>query len=537
MPNLSTKTVVSSGRSKETLQLQRTYNQIIDHKIELDDADAGILLLSSSKTIGMGNLPTAKYLLLKNEGKVPVEIIISLQSWKTASGTNGDDGVDSVNAHDLDGGGSTNDKKAFLNFIIPAGEHFEFPSIRMLTSWKSETRANATQLDAFDPTSINSGAFYVDTTCNTAEDMDTSETDLDVNQAGFLKAGDYITIHTDDTEVMKIISKSDGDTDLGTGAQTLTVERAVLGSTATASTNGEAVNLYYQNSNFTLNNTDYRGGGDGTGTEVIKTDENGNFSSTNFFGYGRKTDSIADGIVPGSVTIQFQGVTYQKFGLSGLTGRTQTGLTASTEYGFNINDSGGGAVEVTFTTSATNSTFGGSDGLIRTIQSALDSEYNGTGNLKGRQINVYLENGDICFYNENRTGGTSLVFTNPSTATNLFGAGIFPAYNNLGDYRVGGFDTLYSHDNLTYVQSLDQKNMIYDDGSGGLGNGTINYETGALNLTGCPKNSEMRVWASTNSAFSGGNSVVSDGFNQWLSIRGRSVNSRVSAELRIIAYE
>ena len=46
----------------------------------------------------------------------------------------------------------------------------------------------------------------------------------------------------------------------------------------------------------------------------------------------------------------------------------------------------------------------------------------------------------------------------------------------------------------------------YDNGSGqlsGMCSGTVNYETGAIDMTGCPANAEFVVSALTNSAFSG----------------------------------
>ena len=119
----------------------------------------------------------------------------------------------------------------------------------------------------------------------------------------------------------------------------------------------------------------------------------------------------------------------------------------------------------------------------------------------------------------------------------MFGAGIFPAVGSLGDNRGSYFAPLYKHDPVTYVQTQSQPDMIVDDGKGNIGNGTINYETGALHLKNCPSNSEMKVWASVNSGFSGGNSLTTNGFNQWKALRARSVNARMQGKLRILAYE
>ena len=148
----------------------------------------------------MSNLPTAKYFMLINEGQVPVEMQLTLQEWKTASGTVGDDGVDGANSVDMDGGGALGaTTNRYVNFVIPAGERYEFSNIRMLVSNASETRANATFIDSHNPSTTGpSGAnatFEEDTTCNNSIAVaDATVTGLTVDQAGFLKAGDLITI-------------------------------------------------------------------------------------------------------------------------------------------------------------------------------------------------------------------------------------------------------------------------------------------------------------------------------------------------------
>tara|TARA_Y100001973_G_C5209214_1_gene344254 strand:- start:37291 stop:38901 length:1611 start_codon:yes stop_codon:yes gene_type:complete len=528
--------ILKTDKETEELTLTRSFTQVINHVINLDDSDTFTLLLTSGKAVGMNQLPTAKYMLLINEGIAPIEINITLEAWKTNSGTNGDDGVDAYDPIDLDSDGGTSDtSNRYLNFIIPGGEHYEIPSIKWLSSQKVETRANATFLDGINPTTINSSARKVDTTADNSLSSVAGATGLTINQVGFLKAGDLVQLQD---EIIKLEYDTDTlDTDLGTGSNALYVERGLLGSTSVTQGVGVDVYLYYQNNLFKFGSTDYRGGGDGTGTEVIKTDFNGEFLITNFFGYGRSTSGIADGVVPGSVAIQFMNPSHQKFGLSGISSSTKHGLTLGSQYAFKVNDSGGGLEEISFTVSTTNGTFGGPDGLVNTIQLALNTAYNGTGNLKGRQIYVSLENGDLVFKNENRTSGSSLVFDNPSVVTNMFGAGIFPAVGSLGDNRGSYFAPLYKHDPVTYVQTQSQPDMIVDDGKGNIGNGTINYETGALHLKNCPSNSEMKVWASVNSGFSGGNSLTTNGFNQWKALRARSVNARMQGKLRILAYE
>ena len=107
MSRVTATTTLVSNKDKESLVISRNYTQARSSNIELDDADAFNIMLESSKAVAMANLPTAKYFLLINEGIVPVEISIHIRGWKTASGTNGNNGVDGQDAIDLDSDAGT----------------------------------------------------------------------------------------------------------------------------------------------------------------------------------------------------------------------------------------------------------------------------------------------------------------------------------------------------------------------------------------------------------------------------------------------
>ena len=163
----------------------------------------------------------------------------------------------------------------------------------------------------------------------------------------FLRVGDLIRLENEILEVLTV----------GTGADlansTITVKRGVHGSTGATHADDVAVRLPF-----------FNGYHDFDKYTVAQTDNLGRFKAMNFFGYGR-TSSALCGITPGSVAIQFYTKGYQGLGLSDVTSNTPTGLTASTTYYLTVAADGGSALEISFTTDATNGNFGGENGLIQ----------------------------------------------------------------------------------------------------------------------------------------------------------------------------
>ena len=79
---------------------------------------------------------------------------------------------------------------------------------------------------------------------------------------------------------------------------------------------------------------------------------------------------------------------------------------------------------------------------------------------------------------------------------------------------------------------------MYDDGQGvlkGAGQGTISYDTGAIEFTG-PYRSEFVVSAQYQSAHSGKMNTATNYVNVVESVSARSVNSKVNGGCRIIVY-
>ena len=82
--------------------------------------------------------------------------------------------------------------------------------------------------------------------------------------------------------------------------------------------------------------------------------------------------------------------------------------------------------------------------------------------------------------------------------------------------------------------------FFYDDGHGnikGTCTGTINYETGALNLLNCPPNANFVVDANYGSAHSGGNNFTDSLSNCLTSVGARSCNSKLNATVEVIGLK
>jgi len=230
---------------------------------------------------------------------------------------------------------------------------------------------------------------------------------------------------------------------------------------------------------------------------------------------------------------------YQEFGMSGITPNTESGLAASTAYAFNITVDGGSTfASLSFTTDATNTKFGGNNGVLGKIQSALDTQFYTSGNLFEKAVTVSIVNGDIRFASGNRTRNSAILLAAPSSGTTPFGVGRIPAIASIEGAVAAKLpdDTVFSKD--TYIESKNQSAFAYDDGKGnivGTATGTINYETGAVDFTG-PTNAEFAVSFNYDSAHSGGVKDTSNQENGIHEIAARSLNSKIDAEVEIIGF-
>ena len=211
------------------------------------------------------------------------------------------------------------------------------------------------------------------------------------------------------------------------------------------------------------------------------------------------------------MAIKFYDVGYQSLGLSGITSSTNTGLTASTEYGFDITVNGSGLLDsdtMKFTTDSSNLNFGGTNGVISKIQAVFNEQFYTTGSaIFEERVTVAIRNGDIVFISGSRLSTSAILLAAPSEGeTTPFGVGRIPAIGNISSPVAARLPDDVTYDRITYEQIPNTNKFGYDDGKGnlfGMCTGTINYETGAISLGACPANAEFVYSVLHKSAFSG----------------------------------
>ena len=181
-------------------------------------------------------------------------------------------------------------------------------------------------------------------------------------------------------------------------------------------------------------------------------------------------------------------------------------MTAGDTYKFNIKVDGGSVFSnLTFIVDSSNTRFGGTNGVIEKIQQALDAQYYTSGNLFEKGVTVSIVNGDLRFTSQSRLSTSAIELAAPTSGTTPFGVGRFPAVpdTNTAVAAVLPDDTV--QDPITFASSPNNSVFMYDDGQGnlfGAGQGTISYETGAIDFTG-PANANFAYAVTHSSAFSG----------------------------------
>ena len=332
-----------------------------------------------------------------------------------------------------------------------------------------------------------------------------------------------------DDEIMEVTSIG---SKAGLATNLINVKRGLYGSTAaTGAADGDPVRLPFFNAYHDYDKY-----------SVAQTDSNGKFKCYNFFGVGRSATEV-QGIVPGSVALKFytEGA-YQSLGLSGITSGTNSGLTASTAYEFDIQVDGATNFDnLSFTTDSSNLNFGGTNGIISKIQAALDTQYYTAGNLFEKKVTVGIVNGDIRFTSGSNLSTSAIALTAGSTGTaEFFGTGRIPAVGSINGAVAARLPDDVVYDKITYATSPNTGAFIYDDGYGrlfGNGSGTINYETGALDMTGCPVNSEFVYSCLHTSAFSGKlTESATDRINSLVDIYANTTSQKWTGSVKVRTY-
>ena len=507
MPSFTTTTSITTGRG-DTLTATKSgqYEDVFNVRQECDNVNGFItLVLGGSK--GQSVLEDCKTLIIKNTGIVSAEIQIRTEQWA--------DGTPDTNT---DGAGGLSNQ----TFLLAVGDYMMLPSFRQINFGSTDgSGANAYQLTNQAPDSnmyvaVNNPAGG--DAQLVAEAIDGTETEINVDDADFFKTGDLIRV---ENEIMEIESIS---------SDTLTVIRGTHGSAKASHSDDSAIRFPFFNAYADFDKF-----------STAQTDASGRFKAMNFFGYGR-TEGEADGIVAGSVSGKFYEAGYQELGLSGITASTSTGLDASTAYAFDIAVDGGSDHTLTFTTDSSNGTFGGVNGLIQKIQSALDAQfYTTSSNLLNKKVFVGIVDGDIRFTSGQHLSTSAIAITAPASGTTPFGVGAISMA--VGDIEAAvpaklPVDTI--NDKRANVSVPNTTAFFYDDGHGniqGACTGTINYETGAIDLQGCPPNANFVVDANYGSAHSGGNEYANTVGNSLVSVAGRSVNSKINAIVEVIGLK
>ena len=122
----------------------------------------------------------------------------------------------------------------------------------------------------------------------------------------------------------------------------------------------------------------------------------------------------------------------------------------------------------------------------------------------------------------------------PGSGTTPFGVGRLPAIGSIESAVAAKLpdDTI---EDKTYDLSKSNKSIFaYDDGKGnilGAATGTINYETGAIDIQG-PANAEIVASFNYDSAHSGG----LNNNNTIRKISARSLNSKINAKVEILGF-
>ncbi len=456
---------------------------------------------------------------IENTGKVPIMLMVGYSSYTNDT---------------------TIDATDYIHTLLPAGQTFSPPVRSVISSAADKTIMFGTAVSNAAPDSNE----YVDSTADTddttaTDNVDNSATNTTVYlepytsaancTANLFRVGDLIRIRDEIMEVTAIGTKAD------LANNTLTVKRGLYGSTATTNTDDEdPVRLPFFNAYHDYDKY-----------SVAQTDSDGKFKCMNFFGVGRALTGV-QGITPGSVAIKFYEAGYQTLGLSGITSSTHSGLTASTTYYFTIAVDGGSTIEISFATDSSNLNFGGKNGIIAKIQSALDAQFYTAGNMFEKKVTVGIVDGDIRFTSGQYLSSSAIALT---AGTSGAGASVrffaqangrIPALANVPTAVAAKLPDDVTYDRVTYATIPNSPSFVYDDGNGnlfGAAEGTINYETGAIDFKNAPANAEFVYSVLHTSAFSGKlNEAESSRINSIVDIYANTPSQKMNGSVKVRTY-
>ena len=504
MAKFTTNLTVTTQKETAVGTLSGDYTEVFSLSQVLSNHTGLISILSNSTAMGSLTLSDCKTLMIKNSGAVGAELNILLNGWTNL-------------VPDAD------TSPQYVSMLLGSGDFIMLPNLRVLGYSDSNSAGDAYQLD----NQVPDANMYTDSTAKTTEGFaDGDDTTIVFDNAagggagGMFYAGDLIRL---DDEVCRIVSLT---------ATTFTVDRAVHGTAKADHTNNTAIRLPFFNTYADFDKY-----------STSQTDSSGRFKCMNFFGYGRTFDEEAAGIVAGSVSGKFFSAGYQELGLSGITASTESGLTASETLKLDITVDGGTLFQQLTFTLSTNTKFGGSDGVIRKIQDALDVQYYTAGNLFEKRVTVAIVNGDIRFTSGQRLSTSAILLADTGDSDSFLDAAANGRIPIAGDIEAAVPASLPDDtvmDRKTGVSSPNVGAFFYDDGKGNISgacSGTINYKTGAIDLSGCPANANFVVNANYGAAHAGGNKFDAAYANSIMQIQARSTNSKIYTTIDLIGIK
>ena len=455
---------------------------------------------------------------ITNSGNVPLMVMAGYETYT-------DDTTDGVTE--------------YLHTMVLPNESY-YPPVRGLIQTAADTViVDGTVVDNAAPNSNE----YVDSTADidsaTAAGVVGSDTNTIVYlepytdvadcTANLFRVGDLIRVNNEIMKVTSIGAKA------ALNSNTLVVERGVYGSAAVDShVDDDAVRLPFFNAYHDFDKH-----------TLTQTDSDGKFKAFNFFVLGRTATDV-QGITAGSVSLKFYEAGHQSLGLSGITGNTHSGLTASTTYYFTIAVDGGSTIEISFTTDASNLNFGGSNGIISKIQTALDTQFYTAGNLFEKKVNVAIVDGDIRFTSGQHISASAIALT---AGTSGAGASVrffaqangrIPALANVPNAVAAKLPDDVTYDRVTYASIPNSQAFVYDDGNGnlfGAATGTINYETGAIDFRDAPPNAEFVISCMHTGAFSGKlNEGETDRINSLIAVYANTTATKGNGQVTVRTY-
>ena len=518
MPEYSRESAESAmARKKKPLnkeQVKSVTYSATDNKLLLDIESA--TTEGSVKTADVGDIE------ITNTGKIPSLAVLGYRLWTDATTMTG-------NTYQV-------------NYLLKPNQSITIPDVPAIISDETVEQLDGTAVDNATPTAT-ANFMYADsgTTINDSG-FEAGDTELTVADGDYFRVNDLIQVGINTTtatriEIMRVTAIN---------THVLTLERALYGTSAadkdsqTDGTSGAVTGAKVYFPYFNIY------GGEYNRYTVAQTDASGRFHAMNYFGVGRGATNLM-GITSGSVAIKFYDAGYQNLTKSGdITSSTEMGLTAGSTYYLSISIDGATTDKITFTVDSSNTRAGGANGIISKLQASIDAlYYNPAKNGFEKGASVGIVDGNISVTSKQRLSTSAISITTNTDGTagtdELFDTsniiGRFPA--TIPTAIAAKLPDDVKYDSVDYSSSPNENAFIYDDGYGHLfsnmgAKGHINYETGEIDFTSAPPNSEFVYSCLHTSPFSGrANATNTAKMNKLKAIYGNLPNPKGTGELTI----